>query len=148
MLSFGLNLASVITSGDVQTARIDYAASGPRAWSTSEAGAIRSACAKWGVDPTGFGVPRAPVCPPELWPVRALLVLPVIPAYPTSEDFQSAAMQADHADPIYAWRCEAVRWRMGHGGQSLDLPAIEAATHNLLALFARRAGAPLPLATA
>jgi hypothetical protein len=131
-------LAYTIETGDIDRARRTYDG---RTWRPAEAALIRSACARWGVDPAGFGVAPRPECPPHLWSLRATLTLPAVPAHPTESDFHLAAMEAaSHAPaPEWTWRLEAIRWRVGHPETPLDLAAIQAATADTLALFARRA---------
>lgn len=142
MSPFALTLVSLISSGDVDAAETYRGGwcSG-RAWTRIESAHIRGACSRWGVDPTRFGAAPAPVCPPDLWPVRASFVAGEVPLYPTDEDFQTAVMAATnhYPEPAYVWRMEAIRWRRGPGyGQPLDLPAIESATVAAMARLAAK----------
>lgn len=142
--SLSAALASLIASGDVSSAESYYAGwCTARTWTRTESAHIRGACSRWGVDPVRFGVAPAPVCPPELWSVRAHLIAGEVPLYPTDEDFQTSAMAATryYPEPAHVWRMEAIRSRRGAPGrgQPLDLPAIQAAAVTAMArLSARR----------
>ena len=137
-------LANLILSGDISAAEVyrDGWCSG-RTWTHSEAVQIRQACGKWGVDPARFGGASVPVCPPELWSVRAHLIAGEVPLYPTDEEFQTAAMAATRhfPEPAYVWRMEAIRSRRGAPGrgQPLDLPAVQAATERAMVRLAAKA---------
>jgi hypothetical protein len=136
-------LVALIASGDVSAAedlRRELPAV-PR-WTAGEARRIRHACSTWSIDPARFGVIPLPPLDPELWPLRASMLLDPVPVYPTDADFQRAAMEASshETEPAYAWRLEAIRWRRGHPGKPLDLGAIGVEAQKILALFARRAG--------
>lgn len=66
-------------------------------------------------------------------PVRSHLLFGAVPLFPTSDDFQLAAMVASHANDAAAeWRVEAIRWRRGNEGKPLDLRAIAVATSERL----------------
>lgn len=133
-----LLLASLITSGDVDAATRIYDGS-----PVAEAGkpAIRSACARWGVDPARFGAPAKPVPGPETWALRAHLTLDAIPQIATDGDFQLAMMMAAGAgaDGALLWRAEAIRARMHAPAYPLDVEAITRAAVALGEMFARRA---------
>ena len=142
MSSFALTLASLISSGDINAAESYHLGwCSTRMWSGIESAQIRSACSRWGVDPARFGAAPAPVCPPDLWPVRASFIAGDVPLFPTDEDFQTSAMAATnhYPEPAYVWRMEAIRWRRGAGrGQPLDLPAIQSATVAAMARLGAR----------
>lgn len=135
-------LADIITSGDISFARTyltEWCAG--RAWSQTEAAAIRGACSRWGIDPADF---RAAAPPRRLdagsLALRASLMLAPVPSCATDGDFQIAAMQAAaHPDePAFSWRMEAIRFRLHHPTKALDLDAVFAATVDTLALWRRR----------
>ena len=136
-------LSSIITSGDVSQARSYFAGwCLGRTWTASEALEIRSACARWGVDPAEFSAPSPPrALDAGSLALRAHLLLDTIGGTLTDGDFQCATMAAaSHpADPTYTWRMEAIRWRRCHGVEPLDLDAVFAATVDTMGLWARRA---------
>lgn len=135
-------LSQLIESGDVDAARRYFATDcGSKPWGGIDAARVRCACAKWGIDPTALGCSPPRECPSDLWHLRASFQCAPVPMHPTGGDFQLASMQAasNVAEPAYVWRLEAIRWRMGHPGADLDLPAIEAKAIEMRAFFARRA---------
>jgi hypothetical protein len=132
-----LLIASMITSGDVDAAARVYDGS-PVAEASKPA--IRSACARWGVDPARFGAPAKPAPGPETWAIRAHLTLDAIPQVAADGDFQLAMMQAAGrpTDGALLWRAEAIRARMGAPTTPLDVEAITRAAVALGEMFARR----------
>ncbi len=83
----------------------------------------------------------------DLLPILAHLECGPVPMHPTGEDFQRAAMCAAVGDEdgiiskveaAGVWQREAIRWRMGHGGCALDIPAI---SRNVAAELYKRATA-------
>lgn len=148
MIATADRLVAMITSGDVSAAEyLRRELPGVPRWNELDARRLRHACACWDIDPARFGVAPLPPLAAWLWPLRASMLLDPVPLHPLDGDFQRAAMEAasHELEPAYAWRLEAVRWRMHHPGRSLDLGAIEAATRDTLALFARRRGGANPI---
>lgn len=139
--SFSSTLTSLIASGDVSGAETYFLGwCAGRTWAPAEASAIRSACSRWGVDPTRFSVAPRPAPEPWTLALRAYLTMDPVPQIATDGDFQTAAMVAwsRYPDAAPTWRMEAVRFRRLHPTAPLDGAAIDAATSSTLAVFARR----------
>lgn len=61
----------------------------------------------------------------DFLPLAAEIEFGSVPMHPNSGDFQLAAITFDNEQsPAALWRLEAIRWRMGHHGVSMDLDAI------------------------